>query len=78
MGLFSRLDHFHKTRRGYFMFGVAELILTYIFASIAIDTASMWAYLATLILLAGTVFNFINVFTSKDAKKGKADAKSRY
>lgn len=71
------MDHFHKSKRGYLIFGVVELVLAYIFASIAMDTASMWAYLATLILLIGAVLNFINVFTAKYSKRGKADARGR-
>lgn len=77
MGVLNRLDGFHKSKRGYLIFGIVELILAYIFASIAIDTASMWAYLATIILSIGTVLNFINVFTAKNIKKGKANARGR-
>ncbi len=77
MGPFKSLDHFHKTKRGYLAFGITELILAYIFILIALDTASMWAYLAGVILSIGTVLNFINVFTAKEAKKGKANVRSR-
>lgn len=70
----NRLDRFHKTKKGYLVFGLAELVLAYIFISIAVDTANMWAYLAGLVLSIGTVLNFINLFTAKAPKKGKANA----
>lgn len=77
MSPFSKLDRFHKTRRGYFLFGVIELIGAYIFAAIAFDTANMWAYVAAIILLIGAVLNIINVFTSPKDKKGKGNARGR-
>ena len=77
MNPLKRLDRFHKTKRGYLVFGVAELILAYMFISIALDTASMWAYFAGVILSIGTVLNFMNFFSTKDIKRGKADAERR-
>lgn len=77
MNPLKRLDGFHKTKRGYLVFAVVELVAAYIFISIALDTANMWAYLAGVVLSIGTILNFINVFTAKDAKKRKADAPGR-
>lgn len=62
MGLIGQLHQFHKTRPGYLAFALVELILLYIFASIAIDTANMWAYLASAVLFIGAVSNIIGFF----------------
>lgn len=51
------LERFHKTRRGYLVFGFLELALMYLFASIAIDTGSLFAYAAAIILGIGSVLN---------------------
>ena len=62
MEFLDRIDRFHKTQKGYLLFAIIELVLAYIFVSIAIDTASMWAYLATLILFVGFIMNITRVF----------------
>lgn len=59
MEFIERIDRFHKTTVGHAIFAVFELILLYIFISISIDTASMWAYLMSLILAAGVIQNII-------------------
>lgn len=66
----EQLKTFHKTRRGHITFGVAELVLVYIFASIAIDTANMFVYLATIVLFIGACINFIT-FDELKRKKAK-------
>ncbi|MGI9028111.1 MAG: hypothetical protein ACR2FM_04735 [Candidatus Saccharimonadales bacterium] len=74
----NKLHEFHKTRHGHITFGVAELVLVYIFASIAIDTASMWAYLAAIVLFIGACVNFIKfdeLKTKHPAKAKKAHAR---
>lgn len=67
----EKLQTFHKTKQGYIVFGLIELILLYIFASIAIDTANMFAYLASLVLFIGAILNFVNAAKSHN-KKGKS------
>jgi hypothetical protein len=55
----AKLDQFHKTRNGYIVFGLIELALLYGAVSIAIDTANMWVYLLSIILLVGVFMNII-------------------
>ena len=61
MKFIRRLDRFHKSRSGYAIFGATELLLAYIFGSWAIDTASMWFYLLTIVFTVGAALNFIGV-----------------
>ena len=71
----KRFESFHRSLQGYMILGTIELILAYIFASIAIDTASMWAYLAAIILTLGVIFNFANAIMTLIGKKGSDRAK---
>lgn len=61
----EKLQAFHNTRSGHITFGLVELALLYLCASIAIDTANMFAYLASILLAAGVVINFVNIFKAK-------------
>lgn len=68
----DKLEAFHKTKRGHLTFGFGELVLVYILGSIAIDTANMWAYLATILLFVGACHNFLKFNELKKSKpKGK-------
>ncbi len=58
--IIRRFDRFHRTRTGYLLLGIIELLLAYIFISIAIDTANLWSYLAAIILVFGAIFNLFN------------------
>lgn len=49
---------------GQIITGVAEGVLAYIFASLAIDTASWWYYLLTLLFVVGTVQNFVKAISN--------------
>jgi hypothetical protein len=68
----EKLQTFHKTRQGYLAFGVLELVLAYILASIAIDTANMFAYVSAAFLTVGALINFINAIRSH-RKRPKAN-----
>lgn len=48
----------HKTRLGYLVFGLAELVIAYAFMSLAIDRGTWWWYILTLIFLVGFLQNF--------------------
>jgi hypothetical protein len=64
------IDKWHKTRTGHLTFGFAELGLSYIFISLAIDSASLWEYAAGIILLVGGIQNLVRIFrTSKHERK---------
>ncbi len=59
------IDKWHKTRKGWLLFGAFELILAYIIGSQAIDTGSWWQYLVTLILFIGAIQNFVSAVRNK-------------
>ena len=42
----DQIDRFHKTRKGRLSFGFIELAVAYVFVSLAIDSGSVWEYLA--------------------------------
>lgn len=56
----NSLDKLHRTKRGKLIFGAIEFILAYIFATLAIDSGSIWQYFLAVILLIGGVNNLIN------------------
>lgn len=62
--MLTKLDHFHKTRSGLLMFGLVELILTYVSVSLALAHGFFLWYLLTLIFLVGTLQNFIHLIWS--------------
>jgi hypothetical protein len=55
------IDKWHKTRQGHLVFGLVELGLSYLFASLSIDSGSLLQYAITIILLVGAVANFLKV-----------------
>lgn len=55
--MLKQLDNWHKTRKGYLIFGLIELLLAYIVASRAIETGSLWQYFFAFILLFGGLRN---------------------
>lgn len=67
----EKLHAFHKTRRGYITFGIIELAVAYVLASISIDTANMFAYVFTVVFLIGSISNFINA-AKPPGKKAKS------
>lgn len=70
----DKLQAFHKTRQGHLTFAAIELVLVYIFASIAIDTASMWSYLITIVLFIAVCINLIKF---DELKRPPAKAKRK-
>ena len=69
MSMVKKLHKFHQSKTGFLTFGLLELLLAYIFASFAIDTASMWTYLAAAIFSIGAILNFTNFFKSIHEKR---------
>ena len=57
----KKLDDFHKTKIGFLVFGLVELVIAYGFASLSIDRGNLWWYLLTLIFLIGFIQNFIKL-----------------
>lgn len=55
----SDIDKFHKTRKGKLVFGVSELIIAYLFVSLAIDSGSLWQYTAAILMFIGGLNNLV-------------------
>jgi len=59
--MIEQLDKWHKTRLGLLVFGLAELVVAYGFASLAIDHGNLWWYLLALIFLFGGLRNLFKL-----------------
>jgi hypothetical protein len=59
--MLQKLHSFHITKLGLLTFIVIELAIGYGFASLSIDTGSLWAYFITLVLLLGVIMNFVRL-----------------
>jgi hypothetical protein len=57
-----QFDNFHKTRSGFLIAGLVELGLAYLFASLAINSGSLWEYFLVIVLVIGTLQNFVRLF----------------
>jgi hypothetical protein len=65
------IDKWHRTRTGHIVFGLAEFVLAYIFASLAIDSGSLWQYAAAVILLVGGIQNTVKIFILPKNERAK-------
>jgi len=65
----QKLDDFHKTRRGYAVFGVIELAMAWGFADWALDTGAWWLWVITAFLLLGVAQNLFHVIFYRRPKK---------
>jgi hypothetical protein len=63
------IDKWHKTRVGYSVFGLAELVLAYILASLAINSGSLWQYALTFILAYGGIANLVKSARNKHEQR---------
>jgi len=57
--MLQKLEAWHKTKLGLFVFAVLELALSYGFISLAIDKGNFLYYLLTIIFMVGFLRNFI-------------------
>ncbi len=55
-------EKWHKTRAGHLVLALAELALAYAFASLAINSGSLWQWALVLLLVVGFLRNFIRLF----------------
>lgn len=55
----EKISAWHKTRAGMLIFGLIELALVYIWASLAINSGAWWQWLIVIILLFGAISNLI-------------------
>lgn len=65
MDAVKKFDQWHKTRKGYVIMGILELVLAYIVGSRAIDTGSWWEYGLTVLLLVGGAQNLYHAIRKK-------------
>ncbi len=65
------IDKWHKTKIGYLVFGVIELLLVYPLASLAIDQGRFWQYVLAFIFLFGGLRNLIRIFWTPNNEHGK-------
>jgi hypothetical protein len=64
----KQLDKWHKTKIGYLVFALVELVLAYAFVSLSIDKGNFWYYGLTLVFLVGVLrnlFGLLGAFTRK-------------
>ena len=72
----DQIDRFHQTKKGRIIFGLAELLLAYLFVSLAIESGSIWQYLVAILLTIGAVNNLVRAFVpSKLRSYGKKSGK---
>ena len=57
----QQLVKWHQTKTGLAVFGVIELAVAYVFASLAIDRGSWWWYTLTLVSLIGALQDFVKL-----------------
>jgi hypothetical protein len=56
------IDKWHKTKLGNLFFALFELAVAYLFASLAIDSGSLWQYAVAILLFIGAIQNFVRIF----------------
>jgi len=57
MKFVQKIHEWHETKTGLLVFGLAELVLAYVYLSFAIDTGSLLDWFLTFVLLIGAVQN---------------------
>lgn len=57
----KQLDKFHKTKAAYAVFALVELALSYLFASLAVDSGNLWQWALAIVLFVGFAQNFVKL-----------------
>lgn len=57
--MIEKFDAWHKTKAGLLVFAVLELLLAYLFISLAIDRGSLIYYILALVMLFGFLQNTV-------------------
>ena len=68
----DKFRRYHHTGAGYGVFGLVELGLSYLFASLAVNSGSLWQWTLALILLVGFGQNFVRLIGALAHGKRKA------
>ena len=58
----QKFDKWHKTRLGHFVTAAIELLLAYVFASLAFNSAHIWEYALAVLFLTGGIQNLVRIF----------------
>lgn len=67
--ILAKLDAWHNTTLGYFVFSIVELLIAYGFISWAIDSGQLWQYLIGSVLAVGSVQNAVKLIKGLLIKK---------
>lgn len=67
--MLKRLEAWHKTKLGLFVFASVQLALAYGFISLAIDRGNFLYYLLTIIFMVGFLRNFIKLISGLIIKR---------
>lgn len=62
--MLQKFEKWHQTREGLISFTLIEAGLAYVFASLAIDSGSLWQWLLAIVLAIGSVQNFVKFMIS--------------
>lgn len=72
----SKIKSWHATNKGLFTFSIAEILISYLVGSRAIDTGSLWQYFFTFVFFFGGVRNIfklvVNIIHGNRHKAKKA------
>ena len=60
----NKIKQFHQTTSGFLVFGLAEVVLGYMFLLWALDTGSLIDWFVTIILLIGAIQNSVKLILS--------------
>jgi hypothetical protein len=64
------IDKFHKKRLGYLVFGLVELVLSYLFVRLAFPSGDWWEWLLMLVFLVGALKNFVRMLARMKSGRG--------
>jgi hypothetical protein len=62
--MLQKFEKWHQTREGLLSFTLIEAGLAYAFASLAINSGSLWQWLLAIMLAIGSIQNFVKFMIS--------------
>lgn len=60
--MIQKIDQFHDSRKGRFVFAAAELLVAFGFASWAVDSGEIWQHAVAAIFFVGGARNLFNAW----------------
>jgi hypothetical protein len=61
MNTVQKINRFHKTKKGFLIFGLIEIGLVYVIGSLAINSGSFWEWVLFMVFLIGAFSNFLKL-----------------